>query len=145
MSVGTRLPAYATSVGKILLATIDDATLAEMAAATRFVQITQFTITEPAALMAAVRQARQTGWAMNDQETVVGLRSLAVPIVLDGHTLAALGASAQTARISMGEMIDRYVPALHRATVSIAEMLRTKNVTQQTLSSLSSPAGPTVL
>ncbi|WP_426959545.1 IclR family transcriptional regulator domain-containing protein [Muricoccus radiodurans] len=123
MSVGTRMPAHATSVGKVLLAALPpealDAALQDHARAA----LTPSTLTDLAAVRAAVAEARDRGFALNDQETIMGLRSIAVPVVAEGKTVAALGLSAEVARVSVAELKSRLLPPLQEAATAMAAAL----------------------
>jgi IclR family pca regulon transcriptional regulator len=89
----------------------------------QFQAITPFSIKDPARLVAAVRVIRRQSWAVNDQETVLGLRSVAVPISLDGQIIAALGASTEVARTTVQHMTEQFVPALQRASSFVSDLL----------------------
>src|SRR3954454_1398779 len=80
ISVGTRFPAHATSMGRVLLAGLPPAELQAVLGAGPFAQLPPRTVTRPADLRAEVEGVRERGWALVDQELEEGLRSIAVPI-----------------------------------------------------------------
>jgi IclR family pca regulon transcriptional regulator len=124
LGVGTRLPSYCTSMGRMLLAGLgDDEVMTRLLAAKRSTR-TRYTLTEPDELLAKVRQARDQGWCIVDQELEEGLISMAAPIVnRNGRTLAALNISGQANRCSASEMQERMLPHLLQSAQSISRML----------------------
>jgi IclR family pca regulon transcriptional regulator len=113
ISVGTRFPAYATSMGRVLLAQLADDELERYLAEATFERLTSRTVTNPARLRAIVREAARQGYAIVDQELEEGLRAVAAPIrgAADVGT-AAINVSAHASRISMGAMRGQILPAL---------------------------------
>ncbi|MDL2187573.1 pca regulon transcriptional regulator PcaR, partial [Pseudomonas sp. ChxA] len=94
LSVGGRLPAYCTSMGRILLAALDDASLKDYLDHADLQTKTSRTLTTPEALFECLQQVRQQGWCIVDQELEQGLRSIAVPVYdASGQVLAALNVS----------------------------------------------------
>lgn len=99
ISVGTRFPAYATSMGRVLLAAASPESLQEYLATTQLRPLTRRTITDPVKLRAALTRIRTQGFAIVDQELEEGLRSLAAPIHGgDGSVIAAINLSAHASR-----------------------------------------------
>ncbi len=94
ISVGTRFPAFATSMGRVLLAALPAPEAAEMLARDELKPLTRNTITSPEELLAELERVRAQGWALVDQELEIGLRSIAVP-VRDAHgaVVAAMNVS----------------------------------------------------
>jgi IclR family pca regulon transcriptional regulator len=113
LNVGARLPAYCTSLGRVLLAGLDDETLDEHLARIKPERLTEFTITKPAELRGRIQRARESGYAIVDQEREVGVRSVAVPI-LDGRrrTVAAMNISAHASRVDVSTLESKVLPAL---------------------------------
>lgn len=97
IAVGTRFPAYATSMGRVLLAALDERALEDHLQRADLRALTPRTLHEPAALRRELARVREQGWALVDQELERGLTSIAAPIV-DGRgaTVAALNVSAAT-------------------------------------------------
>jgi len=99
ISVGTRFPAYATSMGRVLLAAQPAAARAEYLRTVRLTPLTPFTITDPAYLAVTLDGVAEQGYALLDQELEEGLRSIAVPIRdRDGAVVAAINISASARR-----------------------------------------------
>ena len=121
LAVGARLPAHATSMGRVLLAGLPDDELKRFLDDTTLERFTDRTITDPDDLRLAVRETRDRGWALVDEELEVGLRSLAAPITR-GHfgTVAAINVSAATHRVSVEEFYERFLPALLETAASIS-------------------------
>ncbi|WP_417218272.1 IclR family transcriptional regulator domain-containing protein [Arthrobacter sp.] len=97
IAVGSRFPAYATSMGRVLLAHLDHAALDAALAARPLEALTPTTLTDPSALRRELAAVRDQGWCLVDQELEVGLRSIAVPVMSpDGTVAAALNVSMST-------------------------------------------------
>jgi IclR family pca regulon transcriptional regulator len=124
LGVGTRLPAHATSMGRVLLADLPQAELDAYLSDYELEQFTPHTIVAPNALLVAVAEVREQGWALVDQELEIGLRSVAAPIRgANGRTIAALNASAAAPRVSTEELRKRFLPALLRTAEQISASL----------------------
>jgi IclR family pca regulon transcriptional regulator len=113
ISVGTRFPAYATSMGRVLLAGLPDGELAAYLAKVRLDRLTPRTVSSTAALVAEINRARSQGWALVDQELEEGLRSVAAPIRdRMGRAVAALNISVAAGRTSVESIRHTLVPPL---------------------------------
>lgn len=124
LHLGARLPAYATSMGRVLLAALTDAEARAILDASDRVRHTDHTETDTDALMEIVRQTRAQGYAVVNQELEEGLCSVAVPLLDSaGRTLAALNVSGHASRTTPDEMIATYLPALLRAQEGIAKAI----------------------
>lgn len=120
LHVGTRLPAYCTSMGRVLLSDLNDTELTAFLARATIVENTPKTITDRGRLAALVRQARTDGYAAVDEELELGLRSIAVPIRdRTGSIVAAINVSTQSARFSIEEMEAEFLPHLRQAAAAI--------------------------
>ena len=94
LTVGSRLPAYCTAVGKAILAFMDEKKREELIGKVNLVRITPQTITNKQLLRKELELIRQRGYATNNRELAVGLKALAVPIFKEGREVeAALGFS----------------------------------------------------
>lgn len=122
---GSRLPAYCTSMGRVLLAALDrDQVRAVLETSPRLAR-TEHTITDIDALMAEIDETRLRGYALIDQEVEIGLRSIAVPLKsVRGHTVAALnvGLAAVTAE-PVSALAERYLAPLLAVQKEMARML----------------------
>ena len=106
ISVGTRFPAYATSMGRVLLAARSEQWLDGYFASAKLRRLTTHTIAEPDALRAELARVREQGWALVDQELEEGLRSIAAPIRdRHGRVIAAMNVSASASRRSIDEIV----------------------------------------
>jgi IclR family transcriptional regulator, pca regulon regulatory protein len=113
LGVGSRLPAYATAMGRVLLAGLTDKDVAAHLAATEPAPLTDRTVTDARALRAIVARVREQGYCIVDEELELGLRSLSVPLYGPGRQVAAaLNLCAATARVSVEEMEDRFLPPM---------------------------------
>lgn len=121
LAVGARLPAHATSMGRVLLAGLADDELDAFLEHAPLERFTEHTITDPTALRAAVVDTRDRGWAFVDEELEVGLRSLAAPITRPHYgTVAAINVSAATRRVSVEEFHERMLPPLLETAAGIS-------------------------
>jgi len=94
ITVGTRFPAYATAMGRVLLAALPETDAAALIAASSPSALTRFTKTAPEELIAELAEVRRTGYALVDEELELGLRSLAMPIRdSHGNVVAAINVS----------------------------------------------------
>jgi IclR family pca regulon transcriptional regulator len=113
ISVGTRFPAYATSMGRVLLAHADPDWLVSYLATTRMEPLTRRTVTDPDRLAGVLARVRTQGYCLVDQELEDGLRSIAVP-VHDGQgaVVAAVNVSAHVSRGAAESIRRELLPAL---------------------------------
>lgn len=124
LSIGTRLPAHVTSLGRVLLSHQPPEMLDEYLAGIAPQKFTERTKIDPAELREAIETARLKGYALVDQELETGLRSLAVPIYdRSGRILAALNVGTHAARTRLDEMTTRFLPILHDASRKITAQL----------------------
>ena len=120
VNVGTRLPAYATSMGRVLLAGLDDAALEEHLSGLELEAFTPHTVATVDDLRARLAEVRRQGYALVDQELEHGLRSLAAPVRDRGGTVvAAVNVSSQTSRVTRDKARRELLPPLLRAASEI--------------------------
>jgi IclR family pca regulon transcriptional regulator len=125
LGIGTRLPAYATSMGRVLLGGLTDDELEDYLARTTRIALTPHTVTDAGALRNIALKTRQQGWSLVDQELEIGLRSIAVPLTnVSCRTVAALNISAHAARVSARDMVEKLLPRLREAQRQINAALR---------------------
>jgi IclR family transcriptional regulator, pca regulon regulatory protein len=116
ISVGTRFPAYATSMGRVLLAHQPADWLDDYLATAKLEPITRRTITDPAKLRSTLTRIRSQGFAVVDQELEEGLRSMAVPLHdPSGTVVAAMNVSARASRGSADTIRRELLPPLQAA------------------------------
>jgi DNA-binding IclR family transcriptional regulator len=119
---GARLPAHTVSGGKVLLAHLDPALVRRLLRSRRLRASTPRTITRVAALEAELARVRAAGFALNDQERLVGIVGVAVPVFdPDGNVLAAVGMHGPLPRLTI-RACERHVPRLRQAAEKIARV-----------------------
>jgi IclR family pca regulon transcriptional regulator len=125
IAVGTRLPAYATSMGRVLLAGLDPETLDERLGRIEIEPLTPTTVPDFKTLKKRIDEVREAGWAAVDQELEQGVRSAAVPIrdATQG-VAAALNVSVHATRMTMQGLRREVVPRLLRTAEAIEIDLR---------------------
>jgi IclR family pca regulon transcriptional regulator len=125
LAVGTRLPAYATSMGRVLLAGLPADELEERLARIEVRQLTPRTVATEAALREVIDQVRRQGYAVTDQELEQGLRSAAVPIHdASGAVAAALNVSVHASRATMHDLRSRFLAPAQAAAAAIDAEVR---------------------
>jgi IclR family pca regulon transcriptional regulator len=122
LQVGTRLPAWCTSMGRVLLAGLPEAERNALLDGARIEGETDRSVTDRKRLAEIMRGVGEAGFAIVDQELEIGLRSIAVPIRDRlGKTVAALNVSTHSSRNSCETMERHFLPALQQAARSIEE------------------------
>jgi len=125
LGVGSRLPAFCTSMGRILLADLPPEKLEELLAGIVFTRYTERTVTGAEKLRQILRMVQRNGYSMIDQELEHGLRSLAVPIRNPtGKVVAALNVGAHAQRVSLQDLLMRFLPHLKAAAQELCMFLR---------------------
>jgi IclR family pca regulon transcriptional regulator len=120
ISVGTRFPAYATSMGRVLLAGMPEAELEKYLGEVKLDRLTTRTVGSVAALRAELSRVRAQGWAIVDQELEEGLRAVAAPIRdRTGRTVAAVNISAHASRTPVESVRRDLLPPLLAAAARI--------------------------
>jgi IclR family transcriptional regulator, pca regulon regulatory protein len=124
LHIGSRLPAYCTSMGRILLAYLPAEQLEQYLAKVNLIPHTNRTITSVEKLRLALRNIRRNGYAICDQEYEVGLRSIAVPVYSSsGRVVATLNLSGNAPRLSVLEMQSRFLTPLRNAASELSVFL----------------------
>jgi IclR family pca regulon transcriptional regulator len=124
IAVGTRFPAYATSMGRVLLAGLDDADV-DLMLGDALRALTSSTITRPDALRAELARVRRQGWALVDQELEDGLRSIAVPLRdQNGRVSAAVNLSTHASRRTLKQVRAGLLEPLRETASKIERDLR---------------------
>jgi IclR family transcriptional regulator, pca regulon regulatory protein len=124
LNVGSRLPAYCTSMGRVLLAFLTPAQAQASLESSDLLARTPKTITSLDQLMIKLAAIRAEGHAIVDEELELGLRSIAVPVWNSkGTVVAALNIGAQAARISLAEMREAFLPRLLRVQQDLRGLL----------------------
>jgi IclR family transcriptional regulator, pca regulon regulatory protein len=115
ITVGTRFPAYATSMGRVLLAGLTPDAREEYLARAQMRDLTPKTTTDPNKLRAVLSRVASQGYALVDQELEIGLRSMAVPVRVGGRVVAALNVSMHAARRTADAARRDLLPPLRAA------------------------------
>jgi len=124
IAVGSRLPAFHTSLGRIQLGFLGATELRERLADMTITPYTPSTITDPDAVVARIVADHQQGYSIIDEELERGLRSIAVPIVSrSGHNVGAINLSALSNRTTQKEMRERFLPELRTVAEEISATL----------------------
>ncbi|AKT50199.1 IclR family transcriptional regulator domain-containing protein [Arsenicicoccus sp. oral taxon 190] len=125
--VGTRFPAYATSMGRVLLAGLSPDALQAYLARVRLERLTPHTVGSVAALRDSLDEVRESGWCVLDQELELGLRSLAVPVHDGGgRVVAAANVSTKVVSTDRSRLGD-YLPPLRATVHAIEDDLRAQS------------------
>jgi IclR family transcriptional regulator, pca regulon regulatory protein len=123
LGLGSRLPAYCTSMGRVLLAELGADELRQTLPA-ELERHTEHTIGSVDELAVVLKQVRVQGWALVDQELEIGLRSVAAPLRdASGRAVAAMNISTQVARTTVEQIHDDLIPDLLATAARISEAL----------------------
>ena len=124
LGVGSRLPAYCSALGRVLLASLPAEEARRRLRAMDRPALSASTVHELDAVLEQVERCRRDGWARSDGELESGVRSMAVPVSnRAGATVAALSISVRAERLSMSEFRDAFLPQLLVARDTLAERL----------------------
>ncbi len=125
LHIGSRLPAYCTSMGRVLLAYLPPEQLEAYLAKVDLIPHTTRTIVSLEKLRLALRNVRRLGYAIVDQELEVGLRSLAVPVhAPNGRVVATVNLSGNAPRMPVFDMQTRFLAPLRNAAAELGSFLR---------------------
>jgi IclR family pca regulon transcriptional regulator len=131
LSIGSRLPAHVTALGRVLLAGLPREERKEIVKRITLTRLTSRTIDDKRKLEAVLDQVRKDGYAIVDQELELGLLALAVPIKgPSGNVLAALGVSVGAGRVSHDHLVKKVLPILRRSANLIAKGLPEQKLLQ---------------
>jgi IclR family pca regulon transcriptional regulator len=124
LSIGSRLPAYCTSMGRVLLSALDDEALETTLNSSPLYAHTPRTVTDKEELKKLIAQVRRQGWAIVDQELEGGLISLSAPIRnRQGRVIAAMNISGNAQRNSARQMVKAFLEPLQQAAQTVSEMV----------------------
>jgi IclR family transcriptional regulator, pca regulon regulatory protein len=140
--IGARFPAYATSIGRAMIAHLEGPVLERYLAKIEFKPLTDRTVTDLARFRAILAEVKRNGYAATEDELDYGLVSVGVPVMIGGRAVAAINSSANSARIGKEELARARVAILQRTAVAIARALEQSPAL---LHSLSGDEGETYL
>ena len=124
LNTGSRLPAYCTSLGRVMLAHLRPDELDAYFARVKLRPMTEHTVVNQKRLRELLAGVRQDGYALIDEELELGLRSIAVPVRgASGQVLAALNVGAQAARVTVERMKQEFLPVLLRGAQELSVLL----------------------
>ncbi|MYN27401.1 IclR family transcriptional regulator [Duganella levis] len=122
--IGSRVPAYSSAVGQVILAWLPRETQIKVLDGQPRLQLTPTTLTDMDALLARLQQIRSLGYALSNQETVSGLYVLAAPVLdIDGMPVAALSVAAPAHRSSLQQFEENTVRAVLDAAQQLSKSL----------------------
>lgn len=124
IGIGTRLPAYCTASGRVLLMHRTDVQVRRYLESVKITAYTEKTVTDPDALLAEFQRSRQDRYSVIDEEYEIGLRSIAVPVLNARNQLVcALTVSVHSSRMTPEQMVDGILPVLESGARTLASML----------------------
>ena len=124
IDIGYRLPAFCTSVGRVLLSRLPDDELAKALTTMDLAPLTPFTVTDRKLLLKTIIADRARGYSLVDREAEPGFRSISVPVCrYDGAIVAAINMGAHVDRVSAEEMVESFLPRLREAAASVKSLL----------------------
>ncbi|WP_243725364.1 IclR family transcriptional regulator domain-containing protein [Actinomadura rubrisoli] len=120
LTIGSRLPAHATSMGRVLLAARTDDWIDGYLASATLHRLTETSITDHALLRGELQRTRRVGWSLVDQELETGLRSIAVPVHdASGRVAAAIDISSHAGRRDVDDLTGTMLPRLRRTAAAV--------------------------
>jgi IclR family pca regulon transcriptional regulator len=124
--VGSRFPAYPTSMGRVLLAGLSAERLQKYFASAQFVALTSHTVTDPAKLMKLIEECRRAGYSAVEDELAYGVVAVAVPVFDQSRrVVAALNSSSHSKKISKAKLVRERLGMLQELSAQISrELLR---------------------
>jgi IclR family pca regulon transcriptional regulator len=125
LSVGSRLPAFCSSMGRVLLAELEPQGAQALILAAKPRALTPHTVTDPARLTGLLDEVRVQGWCLVDQELELGLASLAMP--LKSHRGAVVGAfnlSVQVQRVPAQAMVEHFLPRMRAMQMQLQPLIK---------------------
>jgi IclR family pca regulon transcriptional regulator len=124
LNTGSRLPAYCTSLGRVMLAHMPDEALKAYLDKVKLRAYTERTVVSAKRLKEILAGVRQNGYAIVEEELEVGLRSIAVPVRgASGNVLAALNVGAQATRVTSRQMEEEFLPVLLKGSQELSILL----------------------
>ncbi len=125
LAVGSRLPAYATSMGRVLLGALPQPELCAYLDRVELRALTPRTIVDRQRLEDVIASARAQGWCLVDQELEEGVRSVSAPLTTrSGKVVAAINVSAHASRITLDQIRQRLAPEVRDAAAAISADLQ---------------------
>ncbi len=124
LDIGSRLPAWSTSMGRVLLSHLPEEQLNDTLARATMIRYTPQTLGSVSELKEELKRVRQQGYALNDQELEMGLRSIAVPLFNpQGGVEAALNVGVHAGQVPAQELRERVLPQLLAAAQELSLLI----------------------
>jgi IclR family pca regulon transcriptional regulator len=124
LNTGSRLPAYCTSLGRVMLAHMPEESLDAYLSKVKLKALTPRTVVSVKRLKEILAEVRRAGYVVVEEELEVGLRSIAVPVRgASGNVLAALNIGAQATRVTKKQMEEEFLPILLRGAQELSVLL----------------------
>ena len=124
LNTGSRLPAYCTSLGRVMLAHLPDDELKRYLETVKLRAYTDRTVVSSKRLKEILLEVREAGFAIIDEELEIGLRSIAVPVRgASGNVVAALNVGVQSIRVSKRQMQAEILPVLLKGSEELSILL----------------------
>ena len=124
LSVGSQLPAYCTSIGRVLLAAMPLHEFHNFVRRAELKKLTAKTIVDKRAFAREIENIRAQGYSIVDEELEIGLRSIAVPVkTRSGKVVAAMNSGVNVARVSKQKMLSEFLPVLKEQAALLGSML----------------------
>ncbi len=124
LGIGSRLPAYCSALGRVLLASLPAAEAERRVRAMPRRSLTARTVCDAGKVLVLIARCREEGYAGNDGELELGVRSMAVPVYdRSGSTVAAMSIAVRAERMEFVEFRDAFLPALLKARTTLADRL----------------------
>jgi IclR family pca regulon transcriptional regulator len=129
---GSRLPAYCTSMGKLLLAHLSTDEQKVMLKDRHLVKNTRNTITDKDSLLRELEQIHKVGFAINDEEFVAGVHSIAMPVRVEDLVVGVVDITAPMSMVTRAQLVDDFGPRLFKTTELITASLASVSANDQT-------------
>jgi IclR family transcriptional regulator, pca regulon regulatory protein len=124
LGIGSRLPAYCSATGRVLLASLPPDEARRLVLTMPRKPLTPKTVYKADEVLAMVARCREAGWAGNDGELEIGVRSMAVPVFdREGTHVGAMSIAVRAERMTLSEFRDAFLPALMKARDTLATRL----------------------
>jgi len=124
LQIGARLPAYLTSMGRVLLASLPEAQLETFLVNAPFEKLTPYTLSSAEQLRAEIKRVRTQGYAIVDQELELGLRTVSVPVYdRHRHVSFALNVATHASKVSKKRAEEEFVTLLQQVSREISAAL----------------------
>jgi IclR family pca regulon transcriptional regulator len=112
LTVGSRLPCYCTALGKAILAFLDRDKAKKIIDSLKFISHTPFTVSNREQFLEVLRETRERGYAINNQELTLGLKTIAAPVFKDGLVEGAFGMSYPIHRVEENDLEQLFAERL---------------------------------